>query len=103
MAHALKVENAIQNKDYGFLIQKAHGRFHAEGRWEMHRIRNGEASFFRDYAATDDHEFFAVAMENFFERPAAFRAHNPKLYAIITRMLNQDPLKIRLAYENNIS
>ena len=96
MAHALKVENAIQNKEYGFLNQKSYGRFHAEGRWEMHRMRNGEANFFRDYAAINDHEFFAVAMENFFERPAAFRAHNPKLYTIMTRMLNQDPLKMSM-------
>jgi hypothetical protein len=56
----------IQNKEYGFLDQKAHGQFYAEGKWEMHRMRNGESDFFRKYALTNDHEFFGVAMEYFF-------------------------------------
>lgn len=63
-----------------------------EGRYEMERIVNDEVSFFRDYAATNDHEFFAVAVENFFERPQAFFEHHPRMYGLLATLLNQDPL-----------
>ena len=69
MAHALKIENAIKNKEFGFLDQSALMNFIGEGRWEIHRMRNGESDFFRKYATMNDHEFFAVAMEYFFEQP----------------------------------
>lgn len=59
----------------------------------MALIDAGEASFFRDYAATNDHEFFAVAVENFFERPHEFHNHHPKLFGLMEEMLNQRPLQ----------
>ncbi|MFY0650454.1 MAG: zinc-dependent peptidase [Cyclobacteriaceae bacterium] len=94
MAHALKIENSIRNSEYGFFDQSAYGRFHSEARWEMHRVHDGATHFFRDYAATNDHEFFAVAMENFFERPSEFREYNPKLYGLMSKLLRQNPMKI---------
>ncbi len=47
---------------------------------------------FRDYATYNEHEFFAVAVENFFERPEKFRKDLPKLYQQMAKMLNQNPL-----------
>ncbi|WP_431211698.1 zinc-dependent peptidase [Puia sp. P3] len=45
-----------------------------------------------DYAATNYHEFWAVAVEVFFESPVAFRHEMPDLYEAMACVLNQDPL-----------
>jgi Mlc titration factor MtfA (ptsG expression regulator) len=36
---------------------------------------------------------FAIAVENFFERPEQFRTHNPELFTNIGKLLNQGPMK----------
>jgi Mlc titration factor MtfA (ptsG expression regulator) len=43
------------------------------------------------YGATNPAEFFAVATETFFERPAALRARHPELYAELEKFFRQDP------------
>ncbi len=35
--------------------------------------------------------FFAVAVENFFERSEQFKVEIPELYSVLTKLLNQDP------------
>lgn len=93
MAHALRLENAISNTEYGFLDEKILKIWSELCNQEMEKMNNGEAGFFRAYAGTNGHEFFAVAVENFFERPGEFQDWNPKLYETLARILNQDPLK----------
>lgn len=44
-----------------------------------------------DYAATNEAEFFAVATEVFFERPALMRRRAPDLYAELCRFYGFDP------------
>lgn len=51
-------------------------------------------SILRDYAAKDDGETFAVAIESFFERPLELRAEAPKLYEILAGLLRQDPARL---------
>lgn len=43
------------------------------------------------YGATDHAEFFAVATEAFFERPAELCQERPELYAALRRYYRQDP------------
>ncbi|MEZ4237013.1 MAG: zinc-dependent peptidase [Myxococcota bacterium] len=43
------------------------------------------------YGATNPAEFFAVAVEAFFERPAALQRALPDLYAVLARYFRQDP------------
>jgi len=45
------------------------------------------------YAATNYQEFWAVCVENFFERPSTFKIQLPELYDAICKLLNQDMLK----------
>lgn len=47
-----------------------------------------------EYAATSPAEFFAVATEFFFERPAALRARHPQLYAQLAAFYRQDPAQL---------
>ncbi len=92
MAHALHIENSINNEEYDFLdfdILKMWNRMALD---YIDRIRDGENSFFRDYGGTNRHEFFAVMIENFFERPAQFKEYDPDLYRVACGLMNQDPL-----------
>ncbi|MFN5620319.1 MAG: zinc-dependent peptidase [Flavobacteriales bacterium] len=47
--------------------------------------------FFRQYGATNIHEFWAVAVETFFEQPDEFKTKYPALFHETCRMLNQWP------------
>ena len=92
MAHALKISDATSQPGFDFFDQRAFHDFIHYARYEMEIIVNGEASFFRQYACSNDHEFFAVAIENFFERPLEFHEFHPEMYTSLARLLNQDPL-----------
>ena len=45
----------------------------------------------RDYGATNEAEFFAVATESFFEKPRQMRQRTPDLYAELVRFYGFDP------------
>lgn len=89
IAHAFKLENKIVNRNYEFIDEDSYCAFqeafrsYAKGYGEGH-------GFFRDYAKTNIHEFFAVCCENFIERPHEFKRNAPSLYRIMSRILRQD-------------
>ena len=91
MAHALRLENGIMNNEYGFLDDDDLMEWTKLCFKEIERMRNGTNHFFREYGATNSQEFFAVAVENFFERTSEFKQQRPELYAVLARLLNQDP------------
>ncbi len=51
---------------------------------------NPEKAYFRAYAATNLHEFFAVSVEYFFEDAKQFREKLPQLYYATCKVLKQD-------------
>lgn len=59
-------------------------------RREMRRVRQG-ASLLRGYAATNPAEFFAVAVENFFDRPEVLQRRHPHLFEALVAFYNLDP------------
>ena len=61
-------------------------------RREMRRVRLG-TSLLRGYAATNAAEFFAVAVENFFDRPADLHRRHPHLFEALVAFFNLDPRK----------
>jgi Mlc titration factor MtfA (ptsG expression regulator) len=93
MAHALRLENLIRNEEYQFFDEAVIRGFDAYAR-NICRNLEDYGNFFRPYACTDEHEFFSVAIENFFERPHLFKRQIPELYEILSRLLGQDPLKL---------
>jgi len=54
-------------------------------------VDRGECTFLDPYAAEDEAEFFAVATEDFFERPRELRAALPRLYALLQEFYALDP------------
>jgi Mlc titration factor MtfA (ptsG expression regulator) len=93
MSHALKLENAIKNGEYGFMSTLLLGRLHKISLIQMRKIRKGEETFIRKYAASNHEEFFAVSIEYFFERPTDLKKTIPTLYDILHKLLRQDPAK----------
>jgi Mlc titration factor MtfA (ptsG expression regulator) len=51
----------------------------------------GHKTFLNAYGAKNEAEFFAVATEEFFDRPVALLDHAPQLYHVLCEYYHQDP------------
>lgn len=60
---------------------------------KINEIDLGQSNI-RDYGATNQAEFFAVASEYFFERPKMLKDKHPELFNMLTQVYNQDVLNI---------
>lgn len=58
-------------------------------RRKMEEIREGDSDI-SPYALTNEAEFFAVASEYLFERPRTMQSKHPELFALLSRVFNQD-------------
>jgi hypothetical protein len=92
MAHALKVEDS-KNHEYALLDEAKLAQFYEVSKEEYFKLRKGKKSFIRSYAGKNQEEFFAVAIEQFFEQPKQFKEKLPQIYHSLTQLLNQDPAK----------
>ncbi len=90
MAHALKFENLIKNKEYDFFNAKEYEKWKGIAQTEMVKIKKGEDTIFRSYASVNEDEFFAVCMEIYFEQPQKLFEYNPHLYKTLSNLLRQD-------------
>jgi hypothetical protein len=54
-------------------------------------VDRGGYTFLDPYAAEDEAEFFAVASEDFLDRPAALQGAHPRLYALLQEFYGLDP------------
>ncbi|MCJ8167222.1 zinc-dependent peptidase [Pontibacter sp. E15-1] len=93
MAHALHFENIIQNNEYGFLDSAHLQQWNELAAHEMQLRQQKPEGFLRLQACHDEHEFFAVSTESFFERPHHFSQHHPDLYQALATLLQQDPAR----------
>jgi Mlc titration factor MtfA (ptsG expression regulator) len=91
MAHALHLENTIRNNEFNFLSKGVLKVWDKTVRKRFQQKSKGTFSIFRDYAYTNHHEFFAVAIENFFERPKWLSEKDPAIFNLLTVLLNQHP------------
>lgn len=93
MAHALKLENQIHYNKGSVVFNPTRWRQYAEhANLAIEKISKGEQSIFRAYAGTNKHEFFAVALELFFEKSSELKAYHPELYQALVYLLKQDPM-----------
>jgi Mlc titration factor MtfA (ptsG expression regulator) len=90
-AHALFIEHFTEIKDDEFSRNYVRWLAFIKNKHKLNYVK--QHHIFRDYAAVNEQEFFAVALENFFERPKQFREQLPHLYLLMSKMLNQDLLK----------
>ena len=94
MAHALLLEDMIVNGEYEFLNRDILRNWDHIANQEIYKIRNGEPTIFRDYGGANRHEFFAVAIELYFEQPETLKSYDPGIYSTLSELLNQDILLI---------
>lgn len=84
-----------------FLDGQADGTPPLAGRAELERwvkacaqafqeVRDGADPVLREYAGTNEAEFFAVASEVFFERPKQLAREHPELYRVLAELYNLD-------------
>jgi Mlc titration factor MtfA (ptsG expression regulator) len=59
----------------------------------LEAVDEGEDTFLDPYAAEDESEFFAVASEEYFERPVMLQASHPALYGLLREFYGLDPAK----------
>lgn len=94
-AHALWLEHKLTRHEYTVLEDEWVVRFEYLASREMDHIQSTENHFFRKYAFSNMDEFYAVSVENFFERPEKFEAELPEIYRVLVNMLGQDPIKMK--------
>jgi Mlc titration factor MtfA (ptsG expression regulator) len=94
MAHALRLENAIYNEEFDFIPEKQLQYFDRLAMQQVGKMKMGEVGIFRNYGSGNVHEFFAVAVEVFFEQPHEFLKEKPELYRALSALLNQDPVRL---------
>ena len=100
MAHALAYVNFITQTEEDKHFKKEFPNFSKVARPIFTSMQQGEGrdgegrakNLLGDYAATNYHEFWAVAVEVFFESSVPFRHELPELYEAMACVLNQDPL-----------
>ncbi len=59
------------------------------------RVERGESGVIDPYGCEGHEEFFAVAVEVFFEQPAALQAEEPEVYAQLSTLFRLDPVDWR--------
>lgn len=94
MAHALAYVNFMAGENDGqdedFI--KRFYNFSAVARPIFNGMQNGATNLLNSYAATNYNEFWAVAVETFFEKSLQMKMDMPDLYTSLCSLLNQDPL-----------
>ena len=90
-AHAYMVDNKV-NEDQYFEVQcERFDKFYNDTKSIEFIISH---DLFRKYAFSNKMEFFAVAIEHFFETPEKMKEEITELYQILSKMLNQDPTEL---------
>ncbi len=89
MAHALKIDTIKGSP------AKERFAFYLNTWLKVAKVQKNKAdnTFIREYGKSNMHEFFAVCMENFVERPEEFYKEEPLLFAHTCYLLNQFPLE----------
>jgi len=70
-----------------------HDAFEPAFQRHLERAQRGEPSLIRDYATTNEAEYFACATEVFFEKPTELAAHLPDVYAQLAAFFGLDPAR----------
>lgn len=82
LAHALRIENMIDNGEYEFLDENVTKQLRKQ--YEIFKSKpTEEGSVLRRYARANFEEFFAVATEAFFERNQDLKIHFPKVHQLM--------------------
>jgi len=97
LAHAIFIDHFKKRSDDAFTLNYIKWLRFVRNHHKLREVK--QKQIFRRYASANEQEFFAVALENFFEKPENFKEELPNLYLLMSKMLNQDPLKRTKSYD----
>ena len=100
MAHALTYVNFTAREGEDDDFRSRFKIFSKTGRRLFAELEAGRKTMLGGYASTNYNEFWAVCIENFFERSQQMKTELPELYTELTKLLNQDPLTDNLLINN---
>ncbi len=92
LAHAL-MHTIIHSNDHEIGLDTYLKDIVRLSEFERKKLKDKKDHLFRSYAATNIYEFFAVAVEHFFEVPNKFKTELPELYGYMVKLLKQDPVR----------
>lgn len=90
LAHLFDFDNAGADGVPSLVASGSEASWQSLVRTEMERVRTGR-SILRPYAAEAPSEFFAVAVETFFEQPQRMARHHEDLFAALVAFFQLDP------------
>lgn len=90
LAHLLDYKTEFADGVPSLVDPRSIAAWQALVRKEMRRIRR-RRSILDGYGATDQAEFFAVAVESFFEQPDLMERRHPELFTALKAAFNMDP------------
>lgn len=94
-AHQLDLENGAVDGVPKLATKDAYKRWRAVFTPALEALRRSAEGHGRPaldpYGAQGPSEFFAVAVEAFFQRPRGLRMHMPRVYELLTEYFHQDP------------
>lgn len=88
-AHVLHHHGSQSNDSGSVVFSRMYAIINAEVSEAAFREQLMQSNYFRGYAFTNQFEFLAVILENYFETPLEFKARFPDLYEKVSLMLNQ--------------
>ncbi|HNX45070.1 MAG TPA: zinc-dependent peptidase [Bacteroidales bacterium] len=91
-AHALRLSYAFFEERESDEMTKLIHEFDELAVQEMNNYETGNQTFFREYGAENYNEFFAVAIECYFEKPRQLFEYNPLIYNKLKQILKLDLL-----------
>ena len=91
LANALRLEDYYVNEERNFLDKEDLKALDHHFNEMKESLENRSITFLNEHAAENKEEFFAVAVESFFERPLSFKKELPELYSCLVKLLKQDP------------
>ena len=90
LAHLFDFDNEGADGVPSLVAAASAGEWQALVRKEMKRVHRGQ-SILRPYAGEAPSEFFAVAVETFFEQPARMATHHEALFRALVAFFHLDP------------
>jgi Mlc titration factor MtfA (ptsG expression regulator) len=90
LAHLFDFDNEGPDGVPSLVASSSAGEWQALVRREMRRVQRGR-SILRPYAAEAPSEFFAVAVETFFEQPDRMARHHEDLFCALVSFFHLDP------------
>lgn len=92
LAMAFTLEHQLNNNSSKMFRSHKYYELMQLYRAEAEKYISSGKSRYKEYNEVDRNEYFAVAVEYFFERPQHFYANQPAMYTALSKVLRQDPL-----------